>query len=209
MGSYLLKELTKVQKEMLEYLIHIISKGKLMPTLAELADHFGYKNRATVQQHLLALEKKGYLRRNPKISRGIELVTDDDLFITKPVLGEVAAGNPITIYPDTIDTVELPKFARVPADSFLVKVKGDSLKDAYIFSGDVLIVNPNIESKNGHFVVAVLDEAAVVKRIFIKEKNIELHSENPEFDPIIIDSKYSNFRVIGVVVGIYRSMDKK
>lgn len=202
-------ELTEIQKKILEFLIEQkVSKG-FPPTLAEIAKYFGYKNRATVQQHLQAIEKKGYLKRNRRLSRGIELTLEDKFFIPRPVLGEVAAGNPLTIYPDAIDSIELPTIARMPKDSFLLRVKGDSLKDAYIFSGDIVIVNPNLQPKNGQIVVAVLDDAAMVKRFYKKRNEIELVSENPEYKPVLIDRKYQNFRIVGIVVGIYRSMEKR
>lgn len=200
------KQLTKIQQRILEFLVESKAKG-IMPTLAEIAGYFGYKNRSTVQQHLQAIEKKGYIKRNSKLSRGIELLLEDKFFIPQPILGEVAAGNPLTIYPDAIDTIELPTIARMPKDSFLLRVKGDSLKDAYIFSGDVVIVNPNLEPKNGKIVVAVLDDAAVVKRFFKKSNSIELHSENPEYETIVIEKSYANFKLVGNVVGIYRSME--
>lgn len=202
-------ELTEIQKKILEYLIDRIKGMGIPPTLAEIAKHFSYKNRATVQQHLAAIAKKGYIKKNPKLSRGIELTLEDKFFVPRPVLGEVAAGNPLTIYPDAIDTIELPTIARMPADSFLLRVKGDSLKDAYIFSGDIVIVNPNLEPKNGQIVVAILDDAAVVKRFFKKRNEIELVSENPEFKPIVIDKKYPSFKIVGIVVGVYRSMEKR
>ena len=137
------------------------------------------------------------------------MTLEDKFFIPKPVLGEVAAGNPLTIYPDSIDTVELPTIIHMPKDSFLLKVKGDSLKDAYIFSGDVIIVNPNIEPKEGHYVVAILDDAAVVKRLVVKTNGLELHSENKEYKPIIVEKNHPRFRIVGVVVGVYRTMDAK
>lgn len=202
-------ELTQIQKSILGYLIEQIKGKGIPPTLADIANHFDYSNRATVQQHLQAIEKKGYIRKSPKLSRGIELTLEDKYFVPKPILGEVAAGNPLTIYPDAIDTVQLPTIARMPQDSFLLRVKGDSLKDAYIFSGDIVIVNPNLEPKNGQIVVAILDDAAVVKRFYKKRNEIELVSENPEYQTIIIDKKYASFKIVGIVVGIYRSMDKK
>ena len=203
------RDLTEIQKRILDYLIDQIKGKGMPPTLAEVAHHFGYKNRATVQQHLAAIEKKGFIRKNPKLSRSIELTLDEKFFVPKPVLGEVAAGNPLTIYPDAIDTIELPTIARMPKDSFLLRVKGDSLKDAYIFSGDIVIVNPNLEPKNGQIVVAVLDDAAVVKRFYKKKNEIELISENPEYIPIMIDRKYPLFKIVGIVIGMYRSMEKK
>ena len=203
------KELTKIQRQLLDHLIDQKVARGIQPTLAEIAVHFGYRNRSTVQQHLQALERKGFIKKNPKLSRAIELTLEDKFFIPRPVLGEVAAGNPLTIYPDAIDTVELPTIAKMPRDSFLLRVKGDSLKDAYIFSGDIVIVNPNLEPKNGQIVAAVLDDAAVVKRFYKKKNEIELVSENPEFKPIVIDKKYPSFKLVGIVVGVYRSMGKK
>jgi repressor LexA len=97
----------------------------------------------------------------------------------------------------------------MPKDSFLLRVKGDSLKDAYIFSGDIVIINPNLEPKNGQIVVAILDDAAVVKRFYKKRNEIELISENPEYEPIVIDKKYPSFKMVGIVVGVYRSMERK
>lgn len=221
------QELTEIQGKILGFLIEQKEKGNIPPTLAEIAAYFGYKNRATVQQHLDALEKKGFIKRNPKLSRAIEILrgnnaspaenpftgngasAGDNFFQSHPVIGEVAAGNPLTIYPDTIDTIELPSAARMPRDSFLLRVKGTSLKDAYIFNGDIVIVNPNAEVLNGHIVVAVLDDAAVVKRFYKKEGRVELHSENPEYQPIIVTPGSHKLKVVGVVVGVYRTMDRK
>jgi repressor LexA len=203
------KDLTRTQKNILDFLIDQIKGKGIPPTLAEVATHFGYRNRATVQQHLIAIEKKGFIRKNPKLSRGIELTLEDKFFVPKPVLGEVAAGNPLTIYPDAIDTIELPTIARMPKDSFLLRVKGDSLKDAYIFNGDIVIVNPNLEPKNGQIVAAILDDAAVVKRFYKKKNEIELISENPEYEPIVIEKKNTSFKLVGIVIGVYRSMEKK
>lgn len=202
------KELTKTQRKILDYLIERKQKDLLSPTLADIAQHFGYKNRATVQEHLLALAKKNYIKKNPKISRGIELTLEDKFFVQRPILGEVAAGNPLTIYPGAIDSIELPTIARMPKDSFLLRVKGDSLIDANIFNGDIVIVNPNIEPKNGQVIASVLDDSAVVKKFFRTENSIELHSENKQYPPIVIDSNYTNFRVVGVVIGMYRSLIK-
>ena len=116
------KELTQIQQKILEFLAESKTKG-LMPTLAEIAEHFGYKNRSTVQQHLQAIEKKGYIKRNSKLSRGVELLLEDKFFIPRPVLGEVAAGNPLTIYPDAIDTIELPELRNYSGRSSMVTRK--------------------------------------------------------------------------------------
>lgn len=200
------KELTDIQKKILEHIITKRNGTGLIPTLAEIAAEFGYKNRATVQQHLQALEKKGFIKKSPKLSRGIELTPQNKFFIQQPILGEVAAGNPLVIYPDTIDSISLPSIAKMPKDSFLLRVKGNSLKDAFIFSGDIVIINPNIEPRKGNFVAAILDDAAVVKKFYRENGNIELHSENIEFEPIIIEQNYPRFKMVGVVIGVYRNM---
>lgn len=203
------KNLTTIQKNIFEFIVdQKIMKG-IPPTLAEISNKFGYKNRATAQQHLIAIEKKGYIKKSPKLSRAIEITVEEKFFIPRPILGEVAAGNPLTIYPDAIDSIELPTIVRMPRDSFLLRVKGNSLKDAYIFSGDVVIVNPNHEAQNGHIIVAVLDDAAVVKRFYKRKDRIELVSENPEYKTIVINKNYLKFKIVGVVVGIYRSLEKK
>lgn len=201
-------DLTEIQQKIFNYILQKKQEKGFPPSLAEVAEQFGYSTRATVQQHLEALEKKGYIKRNPRISRGIE-VLEDTGFLEKSVLGEVAAGNPLTIYPDAIDTVELPSLIKMPKGSFLLKVKGDSLKDAYIFNGDLVIVKSGIEPRNGQIIVGVLDNASIVKKFIKKNNSIELHSENEEFKPIIINSDYENFRIVGIVIGIYRSMEKK
>jgi len=203
------KELTETQSKILNYLIEQKVSIGIQPSLAEIALRFGYKNRATVQQHLQAIEKKGYIKKNPKLSRSIEITMEEKYFISRPILGEVAAGNPLTIYPDSIDTIQLPTIVKMPADSFLLRVKGDSLKDAYIFSGDVVIVKPDSDVVNGQIVVAIVEDSAVVKRYYRKSGSIELHSENPEYKPIIIEASDSKFKIVGSVVGIYRTMGKK
>lgn len=200
------KELTDKQQKILDFLIERRFGKALPPTLADIALKFGYKNRATVQQHLQAIEKKGFIKKTPKLSRGIELTLEDKYFSARPVLGEVAAGNPLVIYQDEIDSIDLPSIAYMPSDSFLLRVKGDSLKDAYIFNGDYVIVNPNLNPKNGQVVAAVIDDAAVVKKFFKMNGKVELHSENADFKPINIEKNASNFKLVGVVIGIYRSM---
>ncbi len=208
-GIYMNRTITEIQRNILDFIIGEKVDRGIPPTRAEIAAHFGYKNRSTVQQHLKALANKGLIRLSRKISRGIELTLEEKFFIPRPVIGEVAAGNPLTIYPDAIDTVELPSIARMPGDSFLLRVKGDSLKDAFIFSGDIVIVNPNLDPRNGQIVAAVLEDAAVVKRFYRKGDKIELVSENPDYKPIIIERNYSKFKIVGVVIGVYRSMGNK
>ncbi len=203
------QEITEKQKKILSFIMDFRNEKGYPPTLAEIAGGLGYVNRSTVQQHIESLQKKGWLIRNKNTARGIELTLEDKYFYTGQIMGEIAAGNPIAIYPDSIDTIQLPTVVRMPKDSFLLRVKGNSLKDAYIFDGDIIIVNPNIVPKDGHIVAAVLDNEALVKRFEYKEGVIILHSENPEYRPVYIEEGKRDLKIAGVVVGVYRSMQMK
>jgi len=203
------KELTPIQKKVLDFITERKYKVGITPSLAEIAEHLGIKNRSTVHQHLKSLEKKNFLKRETGLSRSIEVLKEDSFFAKKDILGEVAAGNPLVVYPTAIDNIELPSIVKIPSDSFLLRVKGDSLKDAFIFNGDVVIVNPNIIPVNGHIVIAILEDAAIIKRFYKNEDAIELISENEEYKPIIIHKDNKQFRIVGVVIGIYRNLEKK
>lgn len=201
----IMKELTDIQEKILQFITLKINEG-IPPSLAEIADHFGLKNRSTIQQHLEAIEKKGYLMREKSKSRSIRLINEVSTFNKKPVIGEVAAGNPLKVYEGIIDFIDLPGIVRYPKDSFILKVKGNSLTDAQIFDGDFIIINPNINPINGKIIVAIIDDTAVVKRFEKKGSKIYLHSENPDYKPIIIEEKYHNLKIVGVVVGVYRNL---
>lgn len=202
------KELTETQRKIFEFILERRRGAGMPPTLEEIAEAFGYRNRSTVRGHLKAIEKKGYINIEPNVPRGVTLA-EEDLFETRPALGEAAAGAPLTLYPDAVDVVELPKIAHTPKDSFLLKITGDSLKDAYVFDGDVAIVHPNAEPLDGHIVVAVLDDGAVIKRFYRFEDRIELRSENPDYETIVLDRDYEHFEIVGVVVGVYRRMERR
>jgi len=163
----------------------------------------------TAQQHLQAIARKGCIKISASLPRTIEITSEDDLFLSYSVFGEVAAGNPLTLYSDLIDTIQLPSIVKMPMNTFLLRVKGDSLKDAHIFNGDVVIVKPSSEYENGQIVVAILEDAAVVKRFYKKNGSIELRSENPEYEPIRVEMNESNLTIVGLVVGVYRITGKK
>ena len=203
------KELTKMQKEILDYISYQKFRMEKTPTLAEIANHFGFKSRATAQQHVQALERKKFIKREEGLSRNIEIIRRDGGFIQEPVIGEVAAGSPLVVYYNLIEMVELPGIVKLPKESFLLRVRGDSLKDAYIFSGDVVIVNPNLTPQDGHIVIAILEDSAVVKIFYKNEDGIELVSENPEYEPIVVRRDNRRFRIVGIVIGIYRNLDLK
>ncbi len=125
---------------------------------------------------------------------------------THPVQGIAAAGSPTDIYQTIIDSIELPSVIHLPKDSFLMRVKGNSLKDAFIFENDIVIVNPNLSPQNNQLIVVIINNAVLIKRFRKRENIIELLSENTGFNPIIVDENDGNFKIIGVVVGLYRKM---
>lgn len=202
------KDITEIQKKILLYIVEYLNTKGYPPTLSDIALNFNYRNRATVQQHLRALEKKNYITRTKNRSRSIEINSRNNLYVSRPVVGEVAAGNPLLIYQDVVDSVDLPALANLPANSFLLRVKGSSMKDAFILENDVIIVKPDGTYKQGELVVAVVDDAAVIKRIYEDDEYIRLVSENPEFPPIIIHRKSRNFRIVGSVLGLYRTLEE-
>lgn len=202
------KEITTVQKKIFDFLLWKRKKDGIPPSLAEIAHHFGYKNRSTVKQHLEALAKKKYIRKLDKINRGIEILKKDDGFIPYLLQGEVSAGDPILFYNNEVNTTELPTMLQVPQNSFLLKVRGESLRDAYIFNGDILIVKPSEEPQNGQLIVGVYEDSALVKKYYKEGDSVELRPENTDFKPIVISSTdLSRFRMVGLVVGVYRSVN--
>ncbi len=201
------KEITEIQKKILLFIVEYLNSNGYPPTLSDIADKFGYRNRATVQQHLLALEKKNYITRKKNLSRSIEVTDRCNIYISRPVVGEVAAGNPLLIYQDVVDSVDLPALANLPANSFLLRVKGSSMKDAFILENDVIIVKPDSAYKSGDLIVAIVDDSAVIKRIYEDDEHLRLVSENPEFKPILVHKKSKSFRIVGSVLGLYRTLE--
>ncbi len=198
-------DLSPSQNKILRYLEQCSQKGSNMPTLAEIASHFGLSNRSTIRQHLQALEKKGFIKRVKNSPRGITLLRNKKSTLKKPIIGQVAAGNPLVIYNDQLELIELPALKKLPESSFLLKVKGNSLKDSYICDGDVIMVQPNPpEIRDGNVIVAIINDEAVVKKYYKRKNSIELHSENPAFPPLKIPE--DELRAVGLVIGVYRTM---
>lgn len=211
--------LTNTQRQVLDYL-HELAEYNELPHLnraAELtADHLHITTDAA-EEHLRALGEAGYITipagdepialAEPKQGAGFEPITDIE-YERKPLLGEVAAGTPLVYYQQHVELVDLPRLARIPSEAFLLKVKGDSLHDAYIRSGDIVIVNPAYDQAElpakKPLVVAVIDDSTTVKRYIPNEDGIELKPENKEYDSIYVKGDEPGFRIVGVVVGIYR-----
>ncbi len=197
--------LTKRQKEILEYIEEMITRFGKSPTIREIGEKFGISSTNGVRSHLEALMRKGYVRKQKLISRGLELVRQLAGPVRNvPVVGSVPAGNPITAIENiegelAVDTSFLPG-----GETFTLKVQGDSMKNAGIFDGDYVLVHKQLTADSGEIVVAVIGEEATVKRYYPEKGVIRLQPENEAYEPIIVDQKSPDFYIAGRVVGLMR-----
>lgn len=216
-----LKKLTKRQQLVLQYIIEHIEEWGYPPTIREIGDHLGIKSTNGVNDHLKALERKGYLIRQDAKSRAIKPVLDiegdpleeqdtsqmvmDDIQQI-PIVGRIAAGIPITAVENQDDVLNISRSMLPKAEGvFGLVVKGDSMIEAGIFDGDVIFIKPQTTAQNGQIVAAMVDNEATVKRFYHEGNRIRLQPENSSMDPIYIHAyEAREAGVIGVVVGLYR-----
>lgn len=199
--------LTKRQQAILDYIKEKIKTTGYPPSIREIAEAVGLKSSSTVHAHLLQLEEKGYLKRDATKTRAI-IPVDMDMpqqvteVISLPLIGTVAAGIPILAEQNIEDYLPLPASFIGTGTHFLLRVQGESMIEAGIMDGDYLIVRQQSNAANGEIVVAMLEDEATVKRIFIRDNYIELRPENSAMEPIIAQ----NVQIIGKVTGLLRKM---
>lgn len=199
--------LTQRQQQILDFILSEVNKKGYPPSVREIGHAVGLTSSSTVHSHLAALEKKGYIRRDPTKPRALE-VTDfrlSDRGITPekvyniPLLGRVAAGVPLLAQENIEDNFAVP--VEIAAEnSFLLKVKGDSMIEAGILDGDYIVVRQQNSANNGEIVVALIEDEATVKRFFNKGDHIILQPENKAMEPIIV----RDVKILGKVVGLMR-----
>lgn len=200
-----LKPLTNRQQQIYDLIQQKISETGMPPTRAEIAKFFGFKSANAAEEHLKALAKKGYIEMLPGTSRGIRLVEEHIEPVGLPLVGRVAAGEPILAIEHVEERYKMDGNLFHPAADYLLRVNGESMKDIGIFDGDLLAVHQTTEVNNGQVVVARVDEDVTVKR-FKREGNIVyLHAENEAFSPIKVDLANQAFNIEGIAVGIIRS----
>ena len=210
------KELTERQNNILIFIKDFLRENGFPPTLREIGKSFGISSTFGVKRHLDALEKKGYIRIESNASRGIAIVRDEDemifnvnadlneFFMKIPIIGRVAAGSPILAMENIEGSVIIdPSFIKKAEDAFALRVRGDSMINAGIFDGDVVIVSPNQKGSNGDIIVALLDDEVTVKRLELINNSVKLLPENENYQAILIN-KESNFSIIGKVKGVFR-----
>jgi repressor LexA len=203
--------LTDRQQEILDFIHKYAESNGFPPSIREIGGHFGIYP-ATVQDHISALERKGFLRKKRFQSRTLSVSDSRRTARPRgnavPIVGRVAAGLPLLATENIEDMIHLPK-AWAPAGAFLLKVLGDSMVGAHILDGDYVLVHPQGNAVNGEIVVALIGDEATVKRFYRNKSGVTLKAENPKFDPIEIDEADDDkFRVIGRVMGVLRVMKK-
>jgi repressor LexA len=202
-----MQNLTARQQEIFDYLLSHQEERGYPPTLREICAQFGMRSTRAASDHLKALERKGYISRNPEVSRGIELLGARPTPYgghSVPLVGRVAAGTPLLATENITDRFTLDPELLKGEGNFLLEVQGESMIEAHICPGDMILVRPQEEARTGDVVVALLDEEeATVKRFEKKGDRIRLLPENRELEPIEIVDPLS-FKIIGIVVGLIR-----
>jgi repressor LexA len=197
-------KLTKRQQEIFDFVKRYAGEHGYPPTVRDIGKAIGLTSSSTVHAHLANLEKLGVLRRDPTKPRAIEVLVDKAKAAARPtglpVVGQVAAGQPILAEENIEEYVEVPSFAGGEEGEFVLRVKGDSMKDIGIFEGDHVIVRRQETARNGEIVVALVGEEATVKRFFREEDHVRLQPENSALEPI----RSRDVQVLGRVVGVCR-----
>jgi repressor LexA len=201
-------ELTLRQREILTYITDSIRKRGYPPTLREIGSHFGIRSTNGVNDHLRALEKKGYLHREDMKSRALRPLFTDEEVVEIPIIGKVAAGQPILAVHEYEDTVKIDRFfIGNNREVFALRVKGQSMIEAGIFDGDFVFVRKQIQAQAGEVVVAMIGDEATVKRYFPEGDTIRFQPANSTMSPIIVRKRdFRSVNLIGVVIGVYRKL---
>ena len=197
--------ISEKQKEILEYMKQEILNKGYPPTVRDICEAVKLNSTSSVHSHLETLEKNGYIRRDPTKPRAIEII-DDNFNLTRremtnvPMIGRVAAGEPILAVENIESYFPIPTEYMPNAESFMLKVKGESMINAGIFDGDQILVEKCSSARIGDMVVALVDDSATVKTFYKENGHIRLQPENDTMDPIIVD----DCEIMGKVFGVFR-----
>jgi len=199
------EELTARQLEVLNFIRRAVAENGLPPTRSEIADALGFRSANAAEEHLRALARKGAIELRPGASRGIRL---PDLNQARtpglPIVGRVAAGQPILASEHIEEHLQLDPAAFRPRADYLLRVQGTSMRDAGILPDDLLVVHTTATAENGQIVVARLEDEVTVKRFRRRGQRVSLLPENDEFAPLEVDLGTRNLVIEGLVVGVIR-----
>jgi repressor LexA len=200
--------LTDRQREILDFISRNIAKRGYPPTLREIGSHFGIRSTNGVNDHLRALEKKGYLQREDLKSRALRPIVSTGQVVEVPVLGRVAAGQPLLAVRNHEDTVRVDRFFIGPnREVFALRVKGDSMIEDGIFDGDYVFVRKQLQANSGETVVVMIGDEATVKRYYPEGDTIRFQPANARLDPIFVRKRdFKSVNLLGVVIGVYRKL---
>jgi repressor LexA len=203
------KDLTKRQQEIFDFIKRYSAKYGYPPTVRDIGKAVGLASSSTVHAHLANLEKAGLLRRDPSKPRAIELLDRAAAAVKSvvaptglPLVGSVAAGQPILAEENIEDYVQVPEMAGGDDGEYVLRVRGDSMKNAGILPGDFVVVRPQETAGDGEIVVALVGEDATVKRFFRESDHVRLQPENETMEPI----RSREVRILGRVVGVFRKV---
>lgn len=198
-------KISEKQKEILEYIKQEILKKGYPPAVREICEAVHLKSTSSVHSHLETLEKNGYIRRDPTKPRAIEIM-DDTFNLTRremvnvPIIGNVAAGQPLLAVQNIENYFPIPAEYMPNQETFMLKVKGESMINAGILDGDHILVERQSTASNGEIVVALVDDSATVKTYYKEDGHYRLQPENDTMDPIIVDE----CSILGKVFGVFR-----
>ena len=193
--------LTVRQQQILQLIRDAISERGSPPTRAEIALAFGFSSPNAAESHLRALARKGVISLDEGRARGIRLAEQPGM----PLIGRVAAGNPILADAHVQGRYQVDPTLFSPRADYLLRVRGQSMRDAGILDGDLLAVHSTAEARNGQIIVARLCDEVTVKRLNRQGARVELLPENPDFSPIVVDMQRDTLVIEGVVVGLIRN----
>ncbi|HZR03589.1 MAG TPA: transcriptional repressor LexA [Burkholderiales bacterium] len=196
-------ELTSRQAEVLQLIVDFLQSTGFPPTRAEIAQQLGFRSANASEEHLRALERKGYIEMLPGASRGIRLRNSFNVGL--PVIGRVAAGSPILAEQHVQGRYQIDPGLFKPRADYLLKVRGSSMRDVGIMDSDLLAVHSSSEARSGQIIVARIKDEVTVKRYRRQGNQVQLIAENPDFDPIMIDLKRDPFAIEGIAVGVIRN----
>ncbi|MCL1112165.1 MULTISPECIES: transcriptional repressor LexA [Shewanella] len=202
-----MRPLTPRQAEILDLIKNNIAETGMPPTRAEIANRLGFKSANAAEEHLKALAKKGFIEIMPGTSRGIRLPQEDEQETGLPLIGQVAAGEPILAQEHVEQYYQVDPSMFKPAADFLLRVRGDSMKDIGILEGDLLAVHKMQQARNGQVVVARVEDDVTVKRFEKKGNVVYLHAENEAYNPIKVDLSCQSLTIEGLAVGVIRNGD--
>ncbi len=197
--------ITDKQMEILSFMKSCILDKGYPPSVREICEAVSLKSTSSVHAHLETLEKNGYIRRDQTKPRAIEII-DDDFALSRremvnvPLIGTVAAGQPILAQENIVDYFPIPVELLPNEETFMLKVKGDSMINMGIYEGDDIIVKRQSSASNGEVIVALVDDSATVKRFYKEDGHYRLQPENDTMEPIIVD----HVEIIGKVIGLLR-----